>query len=505
MDSTQDPLVHRALSLLNTGQLRQATAELQSMCTVQNTNPEHWFLLGVALSSAGKPAAAEQAFKRALALNPGHTRARAIIGRSLLDSGKYDEAVAHLQLALVENPGNRSVRIGLIYALTRLKHFAEAESVCTSHDQGEPDDVEMITSLGIIRMNQGRLKEAIGLFDQVLSMQPAFLKALVNKGLALKSAGRLEAAIDQFRQAVTLVPGSVAAWEQLGLAHLKRGSIDQATPCMEKAFQLNPGNIKAGRQLASVYRHMRRPEAAAAVYRRILEVHPEDVQARFFLDAYRAQEDGRQPERIPADYVQSLYGGRNAGRALDTSLTGSLEYRAPLVLNEAVREVCDVPEAGLDILEVGCGTGLCGSQLADIAHSLVGTDLSADLLAVAGEKHAYDKLFVADLVDVLSDNADSFDLVIAMDVLCFFGDLTDIFRKCYCTLRRAGVFAFSVGKPETAEPWELHPYGHFVHSYAYLQAVAKETGFEEIFAREITLRREMNEDRPGYVCLFRRD
>jgi predicted TPR repeat methyltransferase len=91
-----------------------------------------------------------------------------------------------------------------------------------------------------------------------------------------------------------------------------------------------------------------------------------------------------------------------------------------------------------------------------------------------------------------------------MDVLCYFGDLTDIFRKCHNALRDNGVFGFSVEKPDSARPWELHPYGHFVHSLQHLRDAAQASGFEQIFVKEMPLRRELNEERIGFVCLFRR-
>ena len=462
-------------------------------------------MYAIALGKYSNLPGAEQALRRTLELKPGHLRAQANLGRVLIDLGKFEAAVGPLQRVLENTPENRAVRIGLVKALIRLRRYTEAESYCNATEQNKADDDSITMQLGIIRLQQGRPFEAVVLFDQVLSRHPASVTALMNKGLAYKSAAMFDEAINQFRQAVSLAPGLDVAWDTQGLIWMMKGNMEQAATCYERAFQLNPGNINAGHQLAHIYRHMLRANDAKDIYRRILEVCPDDVRARFFMKACRIQADGGQLERIPADYVQEIYSGSNVGRALDTSLTEKLEYRAPAVLDAAVRELIVVPESGLDILEVGCGTGLCGSRLADIANILVGTDLSADLLAVAGEMGAYDRIYVADLIDALSDSSSAYDLVIAMDVLCFFGDLTEIFRKCHRTLRDAGVFALSVMKPETNVSWEFHPSGHFVHSISYLQNVAQETGFAEIFVKEMALRRETGEDRIGHVCLFRRD
>ena len=94
--------------------------------------------------------------------------------------------------------------------------------------------------------------------------------------------------------------------------------------------------------------------------------------------------------------------------------------------------------------------------------------------------------------------------VIAMDVLCFFGDLGEIFRKAHTTLRECGLFGFSVVKHDGQDDWLLNQYGHFAHSSTYIRRIARDSGFVQEFFEEIVLRRELDEDRPGYICLYRR-
>lgn len=46
----------------------------------------------------------------------------------------------------------------------------------------------------------------------------------------------------------------------------------------------------------------------------------------------------------------------------------------------------------LDILDAGCGTGLCADVLRPYAKSLVGVDLSPQMLALAAKQQIYDQL-----------------------------------------------------------------------------------------------------------------
>lgn len=80
----------------------------------------------------------------------------------------------------------------------------------------------------------------------------------------------------------------------------------------------------------------------------------------------------------------------------DAQVEQGLRYIAPGLLSDALaRHQGALDEA---VLDVGCGTGLAGACLADRGFSLVdGIDLSAAMLAKAGEKGVYRKLIEADL------------------------------------------------------------------------------------------------------------
>ena len=55
------------------------------------------------------------------------------------------------------------------------------------------------------------------------------------------------------------------------------------------------------------------------------------------------------------------------------------------------------PSQRLDVLDAGCGTGLCGVLVAPFARRLVGVDLSDGMLAHAGDKNIYHALIRAEL------------------------------------------------------------------------------------------------------------
>ena len=78
-----------------------------------------------------------------------------------------------------------------------------------------------------------------------------------------------------------------------------------------------------------------------------------------------------------------------------------LSYRAPALVAAMLEDSGLEPSKRLDVLDAGCGTGLCGPLVAPYARRLVGVDLSEGMLAHAKEKNVYDALMKAELTDYL--------------------------------------------------------------------------------------------------------
>jgi 2-polyprenyl-3-methyl-5-hydroxy-6-metoxy-1,4-benzoquinol methylase len=83
----------------------------------------------------------------------------------------------------------------------------------------------------------------------------------------------------------------------------------------------------------------------------------------------------------------------------------------------------------LDILDIGCGTGGAGAWLKDYANTLVGVDLSENMVQLARKKMLYQELHVQPLNTYLLSCTKTFDLVVAADVLSYVGDLRETFQQ----------------------------------------------------------------------------
>lgn len=250
------------------------------------------------------------------------------------------------------------------------------------------------------------------------------------------AVGDIPAAIAAFEQALNLDPALAAARHALGLAWLEAGEPDRA--------------IEALAMLAAT------PLAGDA--------------ADQLVRARAMKESGRSPP----GYVRHLFDQFSA--RYDDMMLGALNYRAHLILRDLAGLVLAKRRA-LDILDLGCGTGLTGAAFAGIARRLDGVDLSPLMIEQARARGLYRSLVVADLEATLLKDGPSYDLILAADTLVYLGDLGPAFRGARRRLKPAGFFLCTV-EHQSDDGYALGPRRRYRHSEGYLRAEAARAGLE---------------------------
>jgi len=115
------------------------------------------FSLGAVYEHQKKYDQAEQVFKGVLAINPRNAAVLNYYGYMLADRGlRLDEAVALVQRALTEDPGNASYLDSLGWAYYKQNKFAEAETYLRMALQGEAHNPTMLSHLGDVYAKTGR-------------------------------------------------------------------------------------------------------------------------------------------------------------------------------------------------------------------------------------------------------------------------------------------------------------------------------------------------------------
>jgi len=216
-----------------------------------------------------------------------------------------------------------------------------------------------------------------------------------------------------------------------------------------------------------------------------------------------ATSDGTAPARASDGFVAALF--ERAAPDFDTTLA-TLGYCVPQLLFEAAMAVLDPGVVGFEVLDLGCGTGLCGEWFRPLARRLVGVDLSAGMLANARRRGCFDELICRELTEYLQRCTERFDLITAADVFCYFGDLAAVFAATARLLRPEGCFIFSVEHLEDAadsRPMRLLEHGRYAHDARYIHECLARAGLCPVRTTETSLRYERGAPVPGLVIAAR--
>ncbi|HEY6514250.1 MAG TPA: tetratricopeptide repeat protein [Burkholderiaceae bacterium] len=400
---------------------------------------------------------------------------------------------------------------------------------------GQPDALHF---LGVLRHVQGRTSEGVALIRQALQQVPGHVGAWNNLGNVLLESQQLTEAIDAYRsgvaaaptdpaaadalsnlavvhrkllqwreseaacrEALALRPDFVEAWYNLSLALMGQGKLHDGLLANSKAITLSPRHLQAREQVIRALMLQGEREQAALLYREWLAEDPDNPVARHQLAACLNE---NQPERASDAYIELMFD--SFAGSFDAKLE-KLGYRAPQLVVDALRQVAGAPQAALDIVDVGCGTGLCGPLLRPWARRLAGCDLSVGMLRQARSRGVYDQLHKAELVYYMDTQPAQFDAVVSADTLCYFGALQAPVAAAKRCLRSGGWLIFTVeALPDRdATPHRLQASGRYSHGSAYLRATLTDAGFHEVELRAEVLRQEASLPVAGWLVTARRE
>lgn len=377
--------------------------------------------------------------------------------------------------------------------------FEDAEAAYRRVLDERPADPDALNFLGMLCCQTGRAGEGAELLRRGIEADPANPHAWINFGNVLVKLDKDQEALEAFTKATQLAPKLPIAWFNYGICLGRCMRPNEAASALHQVLKLEPGYLPAYDFLTRVLHRLGNYAEAAELYREWLVHDPDNPIARHML---AATEGKAAPARASVEYIQCLFDG--FASHFDANLT-SLKYRAPeWVIERLGREV---PPGGThEILDAGCGTGLCGPLLRPMASRLVGVDLSAQMLEKARARGTYDELVRQELAQFMRSRPACFEVIASADTLIYFGALEEPIAAARACLRPGGFLAFTLERLDPAAsdaPYRLETHGRYSHSETYLRSVLEQAGFVGIDLETRVLRTERGKEVLGHVVSAR--
>jgi predicted TPR repeat methyltransferase len=461
------------------------------------------------LIDGGRFGAARPLLAAARRLSPPSPDLTILGARLAVGEGVPDLATAELDAGIAVWPSHAGLRKARAAARSETGDIEGAARDAAEAVIFDPADSQAKAILGAALLALGRATDAAACLAEAVAHGPVPVIYRETLAKALEATGDAGAALRILSEGIALSPGSVALRNAAILICVHRRDFIQADRLADQARAAGVADActfgMRGHALSSLGRH----DEAAAAYQEAYKLGPHDPYVRHLVTASGALPDAR---RAPPEYVGTVFDGY-ADRfeahliSLGYSIPGAI--RAVLVTHAKVAR--GLP-AG-PILDLGCGTGLVALATSDLPIGpFTGVDLSRKMLDRARAKQLYDELREADIAAYLAAGTQSWPLILAADVLCYFGALDELFALVHARLAPGGWFIFSVeellpdydGIVPGNGRWALQRMGRYAHDSDYVHEAAIAAGFRILRTDRPVIRREAGAAVPGIMLTLER-
>ncbi|MBI4798994.1 MAG: tetratricopeptide repeat protein, partial [Desulfarculus sp.] len=198
-----------------------------------------------------------------------------VSGDELFGQGRLREAIREYEKALLLNPQEPNVlnSLGVCYG-----HLGQADKALEFFQRvlvAAPQDFMAHYNLGYALMGQGRLAEARQNLEQSLTLAPDHADTLFQLGRLAQDEGRLDTALDLLARASRQPGCRRAVHRHLGEALITAGRFSEAEEAFNQAVKVNPNDAAALSGLAGLYLERRaNREIALSLARRARELEP---------------------------------------------------------------------------------------------------------------------------------------------------------------------------------------------------------------------------------------
>lgn len=262
-----------------------ASNDLLQALKLTPETPEDTLLAAGLAEKTGDVAAAEAAYRRVLAKDPGSEPANAGLAHLLIEKKQFPEAETLLRAALKKAPDDPTLTAQLA-AVLAAENKAEALPLLQKLHAQHPSDTAMTRMLAEVEADAGEYAASDALYVSLLAAAPQDPQLLVAHGQNLVRQQKYAQAYQVFDQASQLDPASGDAWSGLAFTSSRIGRPQVTLHALTMRSRVLPENSSTYFLWATAYDSLHERTQAAAYYHQFLKA----AAGRFPTEEWQARQ-----------------------------------------------------------------------------------------------------------------------------------------------------------------------------------------------------------------------
>jgi tetratricopeptide (TPR) repeat protein len=264
------------------GLLAEAEQAGRKAVAIDNALASAWNNLGIILQEAGQYEESKLCLERVIGYEPNNAEAHNNLGNTCKRMSLFDKAEQYWLKALQLKPNYAEPYSNLSNLYNDQGEWDKAAKMARQAIQISPRMVDAYVNLSAIETARSNHEEALRWLNALLSFAPLHSTGLASRALTLKQLGRLDEALHSAQAAVAANPVSDEAHNALGMVLQSLNRFDEALQSFERAAGL-PGTAaeKALVNRALVFMEQGLTAEAEAAYDRVVAAFPNSISAWF--------------------------------------------------------------------------------------------------------------------------------------------------------------------------------------------------------------------------------
>ncbi|RKX83809.1 MAG: hypothetical protein DRP58_08140 [Spirochaetes bacterium] len=197
------------------------------------------------------------------------------------------KSIEDYEILIRDNPdqSRNYIEISMIYSLigdylSSLKNLRKALLL-------EPDDPDILLLIAKNYIWKGSYSDGLYQYTDLLKLVPERIDIWTEAGKVAAWIGQYETSEEFFKEGVELYPENLSLQANLGITYLWSGKSFEADKQFELVNNLAGTDLTLNKELAGIFEVNGYPDKSIDIYKKIIELYPEDLETRFFLeDAY---------------------------------------------------------------------------------------------------------------------------------------------------------------------------------------------------------------------------